>query len=250
MRFFNRNSFLLALIVCSTFPASSYAAWQDSFSLLQQGNLSLQIGDVETHQGRDQFVDIDGLIGDRFTVTKHDDNNAVLGAAYYLPSMPIRNIDVRYGLSVFYLVDTEVKGNVIQEDIFENLAYRYKVMNFPIYFSAKTAFDTSVDWLGVNLDAGIGPNVIYARKFKETSLDGITLPDDAYHSNATADFSATIGAGLVFKNALGCNIPLEIDYRFFYLGEGHLAKSTSQINQDLRTGHSYANALIVSFTVL
>ncbi len=246
---FKRSSLLVALIASSPLIANANLV-DSTTAYLQQGKLSVDVGWFEAHQGESQFIGIQDLIGDRFTLTKQNDNNFLVGAGYFLPAMAMNNINFSYGLNVFYLGDTKVKGNVIQEDIFENLSYRYSITNVPILFSAKAVMQTSYDWLGVNLDVGIGPNVIHAYNFDETSLDGVTLPDNIFKSNTTADFSATVGAGLTFNNALGCNMPIEVDYRFFYLGEGRLERATSQVSKSLRTGDSYANAVVVSFTIM
>lgn len=230
-------------------PAAANQMWDNSLSILRQGKFLFQVGELEAHQGREQFIGIQTLIGDRFTVTKHNDFNYLLGLGYFLPLPAMRSdIDLTYGLNVFYLAETEVKGNVIQEDMFENLSYQYQVSNLPIYFAVKALINTNANWPKVNLDLGIGPNIIFSRSFQESSLDGITLPDHAFNSNTTAAFSATLGAGLVFEH-VWCSIPVEIDYRFFYLGEGRFDKASSQLSSDLRTGHSYANALILSASI-
>jgi hypothetical protein len=240
----------LSLIATGLFalPAAANQMWDNSLSILRQGKFLLQAGEFESHQGREQFIGIQTLIGDRFTVTKHNDYNFLVGLGYFLPAMQTNNIDVTYGLNVFYLAQTEVKGKVIQEDMFENLSYQYQVSNLPIYLAVKTLINTYANWPKVSLDLGIGPNVIFSHSFQEASLDGITLPDHAFNSNTTADFSATLGAGLVFEHAW-CSIPVEIDYRFFYLGEGNFHKASSQLSNNLRTGHSYANALILSVSI-
>jgi len=86
--------------------------------------------------------------------------------------------------------------------------------------------------------------------FREHSLDGgITIPDtDLFSSNTSVTFSATAGLGWRIKNAFN-NLSLEIDYRFFYLGEGKFKKGNSQVKNHLRTGNSYANALFFSIAL-
>ncbi len=250
---YKRNLQFILFLAAGLFvslPAAANQSWDDSLAVLRQGKFLFQVGEFEAHQGYKQFIGIQSLIGDRFTVTKHNDFNFLLGVGYFLPLPALcrDNIDVSYGLNAFYLAETEVKGNVIQENMFENLSYQYKVSNLPIYFDVKALINTKANWPKVSLDAGIGPNIIFSQDFQENSLDGVTLPDHAFDSHTTADFSATLGAGLVFEH-VWCSIPVEIDYRFFYLGQGRFEKASSQLSKDLRTGHSYANALILSISI-
>ena len=85
-------------------------------------------------------------------------------------------------------------------------------------------------------------------KNNETSLDGITLPDNAFSSRSNVVFSATAGLGLRLNNAFG-QVPLECGYRFFYLGQGNFNSKSNQLMNTLTTGESYANALICSVTI-
>jgi len=208
----------------------------------------LQLGGFSAHQGEDQDIGITGLIGDRFTVTQHNDQNVLVGLGYYVDGPGYGMVNMMYGLNAFYLPHTEVKGNIIQEGMFTNLGYRYSVNNYPIYVAAKGQIFNDSNWYNVTFDLGLGANVISTSDVNERSLDGVTLPDHAFTGNTSAAFSATVGVGVKFNNVYR-NVPVECGYRFFYLGKGDFSKTTDQLTSTLKTGDSYANALVCSVTV-
>ncbi len=208
-----------------------------------------QAGWFKATQGRTQHVDIEGLIGDRFCVKQRTDQNLLLGLGYFFNGLSACRTKILYGVQAFYLAPTEVRGNVTQEDLFTNLSYRYSRTNYPIFLAGRALVQC---FEGQNLvfDAGLGPNIIYTSGFKEHSLDGgVTIPDAHLFSGKTVvDFSATAGLGWRVEKCFGC-FSFEVNYRFFYLGKGELKKNNSQLRNTLRTGNSYANAVIFSFTM-
>jgi hypothetical protein len=210
------------------------------------GEPVVQIGWFTATQGKSQHVDIEGLIGDDFSVSKSSDQYFLVGVGYYFDWADISCVNIKYGVNAFYLAPTKVEGLVTQENLFTNLAYQYSRTNYPIYFTAKALIPCST-YSNITIDVGIGPNIVSTGGFKERSLDGgITIPDEHLFSgkNVVA-FSATAGLGWRIENVLG-HCALEIDYRFFYLGQGELKKVNSQVRNNLRTGNSYANALFIS----
>ena len=213
------------------------------------GEPVLQVGWFTATQGKSQHIDIQGLVGDDFSVNNSSDQNFLVGAGYYFDWLNTSQVRIQYGLNAFYLAPTKVKGNVTQEDLFTNLSYHYSRTNYPIYFAAKALIPCSTHY-DIAIDFGIGPNVISTRSFKEKSLDGgITNPDrHLFSGKNVAVFSATAGLGWRINHLLG-NHSFEIDYRFFYLGQGELKKVNSQVRNTLRTGNSYANALFFSISI-
>lgn len=154
-----------------------------------------------------------------------------------------------YGLNFFYLAPTGVKGTVLQEDLFTNLAYSYTVTHFPLYAMAKSTIDTKSSRYSVTIDGGIGPNFISTSKLQEIPLDGgHTVPDYIFTGQNSATFSATAGIGLKLNNVFG-SAPLECGYRFFYLGEGGFNKASGQALSTLNTGSNFGNALTCALTV-
>jgi hypothetical protein len=148
-------------------------------------------------------------------------------------------------LNAFYLANTKVKGKVIQEDQFANLSYQYRLTHFPIYADVKLI---SSIWKKADLtvDLGVGPNFIRAYHFSETSLDdGMTIPDDIFSGQNSTTFSVTAGLGIRFNHLLK-SVPLELSYRFFYLGQSKFHSHSDQVLNSLNTGNNYANALILS----
>lgn len=212
------------------------------------GSMFLQMGIYDSAQGESQNIGITNLIGDHFSVTRRHDQNILLGLGYYVPGAQSSWYRLMYGANIFYLAPTATRGKVTQENRFTNLSYTYKSTHIPLYLAVKSLFDTSNPRYSVTLDLGLGINFMYTGDFSEQSLDGgITLPDRPFSSSNEVKFSGTLGLGLQINNVWGC-LPLEIGYRFFYLGEGHL-KKRSQVLDDLDTGKIYANALVITLSV-
>ena len=153
-----------------------------------------------------------------------------------------------YGINAFYLPKTGVMGNVTQENLFTNLSYRYNVTHYPIYAVAKSTIKTKSPKYSLTMDAGIGPNFMNTNRFEESSLDGVTVPDNVFSGRTAAAFSATAGIGMKINQVFGA-APLECGYRFFYLGQGNFNKNTNQLLNTLSTGSDFANAIICSIIV-
>lgn len=213
------------------------------------GEPVLQLGWFTVKQGKSQHINIQGLVGDDFSVNKSSDQNILIGVGYYFNWLNTSQMSIRYGINAFYLAPTTVKGDVTQEDLFTNLSYHYSRTNYPIYFAARALIPCSTRY-DIAIDLGMGPNIVSTKSFKEKSLDGgITIPDaHIFSGKNVVAFSATAGLGWRINNVLG-NCSLEIDYRFFYLGQGELKKVNSQVRNTLRTGNSYANALFFSISI-
>jgi opacity protein-like surface antigen len=209
------------------------------------GHFILEAGAYQSTQGRSQMVNINGLIGDWFSVTKRHDVNGVLGAGYLVDGLKRARYSLDYGINIFYLAQTKVSGKITQELAFTNLAYDYYLTNIPVYAFAKATVNTPYNDLAVTLDVGLGPNYSKMAQYKDTSLDGITQPDQSFSGDNTRYvFSAMAGIGLklkVFKQ-----VPLELGYRFFYLGKNHLDPRTTQVLNTLQSGNNYAQALMLT----
>lgn len=217
--------------------------------VLKHSHVVVQAGGYWSAPGKTQRIDIQGLIGDEFTVDSHSDSNGLVGLAYLIDGPHVGHTQFSYGFNFFYLPKTRVAGTVVQEDIFTNLSYAYGVTHYPLYAATKATTTLPNPNLALTLDAGLGPNFMRTSGFAEHSLDGgITLPDNAFSGHANTLFSATAGVGLQVANVFG-KMPLECGYRFFYLGQGRLAKNTDQIANHLNTGTTYANAVLCSLRV-
>lgn len=207
-----------------------------------------QLGGYWSTQGKQQRINIYGLIGDQFTVTNNHSKNGVIGFGYFLDCQEKEWFKMNYGINFFYLAKASVRGTIIQEDLFENLSYHYHVTHYPLYVVAKSILQTQFQNSALTIDAGIGPNFMKKSNLEERSLDGgITIPDNAFSGRTSTTFSATAGVGLRFCQIFG-EAPLELGYRFFYLGKGHFNKNTDQLINTLQTGRNYAHALIASIS--
>ncbi|MDR3491356.1 MAG: hypothetical protein P4M12_04835 [Gammaproteobacteria bacterium] len=211
-------------------------------------HLVLEVGGFVNSQGKAQTININELIGDYFSVTKRHKAQALVGLGYYIDDMTNNNVHMSYGLHAFYLPSTTVKGDVTQELMFTNLSYKYRVSHVPIYFVIKSTIAKPSANYALILDAGIGPNIIMTRGFKEQSLDNITIPEQPFSSYTKSALSGMVGIGIkmnhIFRSA-----PVECGYRFFYLGRSYLPKNSDQVLNNLSTGNMYANALSCSVSL-
>lgn len=213
-------------------------------------HLLFQLGGYTSREGKTQDINISGLIGDRYTVKHSADNNALFGLAFLLDAPHTPYIHFTYGIDMFYFDKNTVRGDILQEQAFDNLAYRYQVRNIPFY--AVTNIDIPLDsntqrpQYDLTFSAGIGPNIITTSHYHEVSLDaGNTLTDNNFSGRTKTDLSAMAGIGIKINHAFG-NHPIECGYRFFYLGQGSLAVSNNQVQNTLKTASAYANAIICS----
>ncbi len=239
--FFHANLCLaLLLYIVALYPQRLVAAIP--------GRLIVEAGWFIGSQGKSQHIDIEGLIGDDFSVTNSSDQNFLIGLGYYFNGLDRSGITQLFGINAFYLAPTEVKGRVTQEGLFTNLSYRYSITNYPIYFATKSLIHCTKLWDFI-LDLGIGPNIVKCGGFREKSLDGgITIPDgNIFSKNTTTAFSVIAGVGS--RVNILKRLSLEFNYRFLYLGKGEFQKNNSQLENTLHTGNSYANALFFSIVI-
>lgn len=201
-------------------------------------------------QGNAQHINIQDLIGNDYTLNKRRaDPNSLLGLGYFVNIADKKAWHFAYGLSAFYFAKTTVAGNIIQESLFQNLSYQYHISHFPIYVTVKTIVNHSSDKSAITLDAGIGPNIMMTSDYHTNSLDGgITLQDHTFSGQSCLTLSATAGVSIRLNKILG-SMPIELGYRFFYLGKGSLHAETNQTLNTLRTGSVYANALLLTFVI-
>lgn len=251
--YFNKAKYpATALMFFSLF--SSTAVFSGSMgnteSSLFKGHFLAQLGWYSGIQGSAQNIHIrENLIGDHYTVKTHNQGSGLVGLGYLLDGPVIQNrFPISYGVDAFFLGQTAVSGYIIEERQFTNLSYRYKLQNIPVYFAAKTLINTKNDNVKLAIDAGIGPNFISASRYFETALNEFTLLNNAFAKHETVAFSATVGASLRFNNAPG-HLPIELGYRFFYLGEGRFRINNNQVINALKTGNNYANAFVCTVTL-
>lgn len=217
------------------------------FSFTPTGYTTIQVGGFWATQGLAQNSNIQTLIGNRYTVDNNNQGNAVVGLGYYLKRVSQQRLQFNYGLNAFYLAPTKVSGVIIQEQLLTNLSYQYDTQHLPIYVDAKAILKTNNERYSLILDGGVGPNFMFINNYRDTPLNSYTDPDHAFTSNSNVAFSATAGLGIRMNHFIK-KVPLECGYRFFYLGQGELAKNNNQIINLLKTGNIYANAIICGLT--
>ena len=213
-----------------------------------QGEIPLQVGGFGSSQGTAQNINIQGLIGNQYTVNNNNQGSALGGVGYFIDVWDKDMFQLLFGANAFYLGQTSVNGTVVQEQLFTNLAYSYNIQNTPLYFDAKAKIKTGSEKYNLVVDAGIGPNFMRTSQYREMPLNSYTLPDNAFAGQNQTVFAATAGVGVRINNVFG-KFPVECGYRFFYLGQGQLQMNNSQLLNTVSTGSSYANAGICSIIV-
>lgn len=232
-----------------TFSACLFITSQAYATEHKRQYLLLEVGGFVSSAGEDQHIDITNLIGNEYTVDDGTDVKPLVGLGYFFNTIHHQRYDLDVGVNAFYLFPAFVKGDVIQEGMFENLSYEYNIQNLPIYLEARANVKDASQKYALTVDVGIGPNIMMMGDFSEESLDGgITIPDQPFEDRTAVTFSATAGVGVKFYD-VGGSPALELGYRFFYLGQSEFDKGTNQFESGLSTGTVYANALIFSITI-
>lgn len=237
---------LLGLNAPMVFPDPNFLS--NLPSSLKHGHAIIQLGGYWNNQGQTQHINIQDLIGDEFTVIRHSDSNGLVGLGYFVDGQNKSFFKMSYGINAFYLAKTAVTGNIIQENLFTNLSYQYKLTHYPVYAIAKSTIKTKSPKYALTIDAGIGPNFIRTDGYQEHSLDGVTIPDNIFSSHTSTTFSAIAGFGVKINQVFG-PAPLECGYQFFYLGQGNFNTVSNQVLNTLNTGSNYVNALMCAITV-
>jgi hypothetical protein len=238
---------IVALLFLFTSTAFANTQSLNSYiSYLRQGHVALEVGAYQGSQGTGQHVNIQNLIGDYYTVSNRHKYNGLLGLGYFVDGGNYNIVNLSYGLKAYYLAPLSVSGGVIQEDLFTNLSYSYSLANYPVYAMFKSAININSSDFALTLDLGIGPNFMHLYNFNEKSLDGgITIPEHPYTSVIRTTFTGTIGAGIRMNYAQG-KYPVEIGYRFFYLGQGHFNTADNQVLDSVKTNSVFANAIVLT----
>lgn len=216
---------------------------------IKEGHPMFHLGGFISTQGKAKNIDINGLVGDYFSVDRHNDANVLFGLGYMLNGPDYNRISLQYGINAFYLPNTHVSGKVNQEEEYTNLSYQYTTSHIPVYAALKASVQSSNPRYGFTADVGIGPNFMKTSNFSEASRDGgVTLPDNIFSGTTVTNFSAMAGVGVKMNDVFGKN-PLECGYRFLYLGNGSFHRNTDQVLNTLKTGDAYANAIMCTATV-
>lgn len=210
------------------------------------GEPGFSAGYFKADQGKTQHINIRGLVGNTYTVDQSNDSNYLLGLSYLINAGDYNYLNMAYGLKAFYLAKSDVSGSVFQEDFFKNRLYKYSITQVPVYAMARIMTNPFNYRYALTLDGGVGLNVLHTSNYKEYSLaNGIALQDPAFYGKTKTVFSATGGIGIRVNHVVE-SLAVELGYRFFYLGNGYLKQGNSQILDHLKTGSSYANAIVVT----
>jgi hypothetical protein len=134
-----------APIAYSTSPNNNHSVKSNStlFSHLpslydwRHGHTVVQLGGYWGTAGDEQNISIRYLRGNHYTVTSNTSRNGLFGLGYYVDGLDKDRFHLDYGINGFFLAKTHVSGEIVQEQLFTNLAYSYAIQHIPIFFGAK-----------------------------------------------------------------------------------------------------------------
>lgn len=234
--------------VCLALPLSCMAGTMGPKESSKLWSIPLQVGFFGASQGASQHINIESLIGNQYTVEDKSEIAGLAGIGLYYNGYSQEHFLLSYGINLFYLGKTTVRGDIAEENLFTNLSYRYDIQNLPVYAAAKALIYTTSPKINISVDAGIGPNFMWTSNYNEIPRVDFAVPNMTFKGTSATIFSATAGVGIQLNNIFG-SMPVECGYRFFYLGKGDLSKASDQPLNTLNTGDTYANALVCSVIV-
>lgn len=209
--------------------------------------LGVFLGGTRGTVGEAQHVDIEGLIGDYFSIDNGKINGGVIGVTHYTESKELDNdrFSLDYTFSIFYFPQKTVSGFVTQENLVTNLDYEYTLVDIGSYVGIRVMTHRDASRFNYAFNLGFGMVQIITAGFVERSLTPYSLPDFIFESKTTTSFSANTGVAARLNDVFGGNT-LECGYRFFYLGKGSLATRNTRVANGLSTGQNYTNAFLCS----
>ena len=225
----------------------------DSFSKIvanyksRRRKLGVFLGGTRGTVGEAQHVDIEGVIGDYFSIEDGKINGGIIGFTHYLESKEFDSdhFSLDYTLSVFYFPEKRVSGFVTQENLVTNLDYEYTLANVGSYVGIRVMNNRDASRFNYAFNLEFGMVQIITDGFVERSLTPYSVPDFIFKGKTTSSFSANTGVAARLNDVFGGNT-LECGYRFFYLGKGSLATRNDRVANGLSTGQNYTNAFLCS----
>lgn len=236
------------LYTCLALPLSCLAGSMGNVESSKLWYIPVQGGFFGASQGTTQHINIDGLVGNRYTVDNGSQTSGLAGIGLFLNGYSQERLQLSYGLNLFYLGQTEVHGDIVQENLFTNVSYKYNIQNLPLYAAAKAIIYTDNPNWAFTVDAGAGPDFMWTSNYRERPLTNFAVPDNAFKGTSKTTFSATAGVGLRLNNFIA-SMPVECGYRLFYFAKGNLNITNNQYLDTLNTGDTWANSLVCSVII-
>lgn len=244
----NKKSLVAALSLLVSVASHAGTMGDKPFSLANlKENTSwlLHIGGFISHQGIDQHINLNGLVGNHYYPTQKNSGNVIVGAGFLIPATSYKTVDFEYGLQLYYLPGTITSGGIKIEDVLPNLNYKYTMSYLPLFANLKANIATKYDKTKLTLDFGVGPDFMSFYNYREQPLTTATIPNRFFSRQTATEVAALFGVG-VKSDRLPGGGSFEIGYRFFYLGTAEFTPNNSQVLNNFKTGAMYANALTLT----
>lgn len=230
--------------------SSSYKNVKRKVVMKRHPELEFFAGGGWIRESTSQFVLIDGLIGDNFSVSQPSKAHGLIGLALDIdgPDIETEQFKLQYQISSVFVPNSAVNGLVTQEKLVTNLSYAYNVYSIASFLGLKATSKPFARNFYLTGDLGLGFNYIFSKQFREFMLVPYAVPDNifAYTSNKEIDFAVSTGIGIKIK-ILVPKMYLTAGYRFLYLGQGSLPSTNTLVHTSLQTGYGYFNAITGGF---
>lgn len=228
------------------FSSYSYKKIQREI-LARHPKIGVAVGASISRPGLAQDIPVLGCLGDSLSVSNNYVTGGILGITVYADSLEFESDDyaLKYAVSTYYLSPISVGGDVIQEQLVNNLDYSYTITNVASYAGLRLISRRDGKRCNFTFDAGVGINQVSTNFFLELPKVAYALPDNAFRGTNINRFSYMFGAGFQIQEVFGKS-PLGCGYTFLFLGEGEMTSINPRIPATLKTGNNYANAITCS----
>ncbi|MCH9756549.1 MAG: hypothetical protein K0U37_05095 [Gammaproteobacteria bacterium] len=205
----------------------------------------LHIGGFFSHQGVEQHINLNGLVGNDYSPTRRNSGNVIVGVGLLRPGTSYKTVDFEYGVQLYYLSGTTTSGVISIENVLPNLSYSYTTTFLPLYANVKANIETQFDKTKLTLDVGVGPDFMTLTRYREAPRTAATIPNSFYSRQTKTQFATLFGVGLK-SDKFADGGSLEIAYKFFYLGQSKFTPNNNQVLNSLNTGSVFANAITLT----
>jgi opacity protein-like surface antigen len=154
------------------------------------------------------------------------------------------------GLAIAATSNAKLTGSIWDDadPQFNNYVYRYHIQHTHIAVKGKLLAERGY-WLTPWVSGSLGVGFNRAHEFKNTPTIFEALPNPAFASHTTSDFTYTLGAGV--QKALNAHWQAGVGYELADWGKSSLGRAAGQtLNSGLALSHFYTNGVLFNLTYL
>jgi len=153
---------------------------------------------VKSSAGKALDDHIQDLTEDYFSLTNGSNSNGQIGLSNLFEGLKNNKFKLSYSIDNIYLKKIiTISDDITKKRLFTNLSSSYNLAQPPIYAVGKLPLNLRLNRYQLMLNTGDGPNIIDEEYYHDRSLNGFTLPDNAYSCKGTPTLSAIFGVGII-----------------------------------------------------